>query len=213
MSSANIENLSLMRKWAASWAGMPRTRMPLAIWPMSSAACWVTPSVVWPGRRDSLFGEDTAEAVEIGWLGEAGQAEGVDVLHRAGKVGVDFEAVEVADHEERQILQGLAVKVQLLVGGGEVFVLALVFPAEVLAHPDVGPALAAIGFTDAAFERVPGATSTIIGASNCKMTAAYRSAGQASSGTRLLPLGRNPRESFFGGGADRWAVVLMGNPR
>ena len=44
-----------------------------------------------------------------------------------------------------------------LAGGGEVFVLAFVFPAEVAAHPDVGPTVSAIGFVDAALESVPGA--------------------------------------------------------
>ena len=38
----------------------------------------------------------------------------------------------------------------------QVLVLALVFPAEVAAHPDVGPAPLAGGFVNAAFEGIPG---------------------------------------------------------
>ncbi len=79
----------------------------------------------------------------------------MDLLDRAGEVGVDFEAVEVADDQQRRVFEVFAVLEELLVGGGEVFVLAFVFPAEVAAHPDVGPALAAVGFLDAALERVP----------------------------------------------------------
>ena len=79
----------------------------------------------------------------------------MDVLDRAGEVGVDFEAVEIADDEQRWVFEVLAVLEELLVGGDEVFVLAFVFPAEVLAHPDIGPAVAAVGFVDAALERVP----------------------------------------------------------
>ena len=41
--------------------------------------------------------------------------------------------------------------------------LALVFPAEVAAHPDVGPALAAVGLADAALEGVPGAVGIGLG--------------------------------------------------
>ncbi len=90
-------------------------------------------------------------------MGEAGELEGVDALDGAGEVGVDFNAVEVADHEERRVFEVLAVLEELAVGGGEVFVLAFVFPAEVAAHPNVGPAVAALGFSHAAFERIPGA--------------------------------------------------------
>jgi hypothetical protein len=79
------------------------------------------------------------------------------VLGSAGEVGVDFEAVEVADDQQRRVFEVFAVLEELFVGGGEVFVFAFVFPAEVAAHPDVGPALAAFGFVDAAFEGVPGA--------------------------------------------------------
>ncbi len=109
------------------------------------------------GAKGFGVAEDAAEDVEVLWLGEGGEVEGVDALDRAREVGMDFEAVEVADHEERRVFEVLAVLEELAVGGGEVFVFAFVFPAEVAAHPDVGPALASLGFADAAFEGVPGA--------------------------------------------------------
>ena len=65
--------------------------------------------------------------------------------------------------KQRRVFEVFAVLEQLLVGGVEVFVLAFVFPAEVAAHPDVGPAVAAVGFVDAAFEGVPRAVGVGLG--------------------------------------------------
>ncbi len=100
----------------------------------------------------------------------------------ACEVGVDFEAVEVADDQEGRILEVFAVLEELFVGGSEIFVFAFVFPAEVASEPDVGPAVASgcwrfwlggslalpsgvcfsivvvnCGFADTAFEGVPSA--------------------------------------------------------
>jgi hypothetical protein len=74
-----------------------------------------------------------------------------------GKVGVDFETVEIRDDEERRVLQVLPVEEELLIGLEQAAALAFVFPGEVALPPDVGPALAAAGLVDAALERVPGA--------------------------------------------------------
>lgn len=81
----------------------------------------------------------------------------MDPFGGAREVGVDLEAIEIADDEERRVFERLAVLQHLLVGGVEVLVLPFVFPAEVLLHPDVGPALTTFGFADAALEAVPGA--------------------------------------------------------
>jgi hypothetical protein len=58
---------------------------------------------------------------------------------------------------EPRVFEVFAVLRELLVGGGDVFLFAFVFPAEAALHPDVGPAGAADGFVDSAFEGVPGA--------------------------------------------------------
>ena len=193
MSSANMQNISFIRKWAASWAAMPRTRMPSASWPKRSAASSVMASVVWPGRSDSGSVKTLAEDVEVGRLGEAGEVEGVDLLGRAGEVGVDLEAVHVADDQQRRVFQVLAVQEQLLVGGGQVLVLALVLPAEVAAHPDVGPAVAAVGLVDAALEGVPGAVGVGLGrlglAEQVAQVEEVLLAGGALGERHLLPLG------------------------
>ena len=70
------------------------------------------------------------------------------------EVGVDLEAVEVADDQQRRVLEVLAVVQELLVGGLQVLVLALVLPGEVAALPDVGEAVPAAGLGDALLEGV-----------------------------------------------------------
>ena len=52
---------------------------------------------------------------------------------------------------------------QLVVSRLEVFAFAFVFPAEVVLHPDIGPAFAFFGFRDAALERVPRAVAVDVG--------------------------------------------------
>ncbi len=49
------------------------------------------------------IGEDTTQQVEVGRFGKLGQAELVYLLHRAGKIRVDFEAVEIANDEQRRV--------------------------------------------------------------------------------------------------------------
>lgn len=73
----------------------------------------------------------------------------------AGEVGVDFEAVEIADDEQRRIGERFAVLQKLLIGFAEVFVLALVFPAEEAAPPDVREALPARFLVHALLKGVP----------------------------------------------------------
>jgi hypothetical protein len=61
---------------------------------------------------------------------------------------VDFEAVEIADAEEWGVAEVLAIVVDLFVGGFEVFVLALVFPCEMVAEPDVREAFTAVDLVE-----------------------------------------------------------------
>jgi hypothetical protein len=79
------------------------------------------------------------------------------------------------------VFQVFAVAQQLLIGGGQVFVLALVFPGEMLAHPDVGPAFAAADYGDAEFEGVPGA----VGVGLCGLGLAEQVAETSAGPSRL----------------------------
>ena len=90
------------------------------------------------GLRLAHDGAEDAEGL-LGAVAELVEVEGVDLLGRVGEVGVDLEALQVADNQEGRVFQGLAILEQLLVGGGEVLVLALILPAEVAALPDVRP--------------------------------------------------------------------------
>ncbi len=99
-----------------------------------------------PGGR--LFGDQGAdhvrsEAVRIAeqcaqqserlcrTVGQVGQGEGVDAVGGVGEVGVDLELRHVRDHEQRRVVERLAVLQELPVRGGQVTVLLLVLPGEV----------------------------------------------------------------------------------
>ena len=107
------------------------------------------------GPQGVRLGKQFPQDVQIGRLGQPGQVELVFPLGRGREVGMDLEAVHVADDQQRRILQVLAVAKELVVGFLQVFVLAFVFPAEVAAHPHVGPAVAAFGLLNALLESVP----------------------------------------------------------
>ena len=69
---------------------------------------------------------------------------------------MDFEAVQVADNQERRVLKRFAVKLKLPEGRLQVAVFALVLPAELALAPDIRSALAALRGIDALLERIPG---------------------------------------------------------
>ena len=77
--------------------------------------------------------KDPAKDVQVGGCRQPGQVEDVFLLGGAGEVRVDLEAVHVADDHQRRVFQGLAVQLKLAVCLLEVFVLAFVLPAEVVA--------------------------------------------------------------------------------
>src|SRR5688572_19112215 len=76
---------------------------------------------------------------------------------------MDLEAVEVADHQQRWVLQVLAVLEQLVIRLFQVRVVPFVLPSEVAAKPDIGPAGTAAGFLGAALKRVEAAGRVGIG--------------------------------------------------
>ena len=86
--------------------------------------------------------------------GQAGQIEAIDLLGRSRKVGVDLEAIQIADDEQRRVLQVLAVLQELLISSGQVLVGAFVLPGVKAALPDIGEAPATAGFGDAALKGV-----------------------------------------------------------
>jgi hypothetical protein len=67
---------------------------------------------------------------------------------------VDLEAVQVADDQQRRVLQRLAVLQKLLVGRLQILAFALVLPGKVTALPDIREPAAAANLLDALLEGV-----------------------------------------------------------
>ncbi len=114
--------------------------------------------------RDALSGPARPEGIRVGeqrpqdakvlLAGELCVGEAVDLLHRAGEVGVDLEAVRVRDDEQGRVLKVLAVEQKLRVRSGEVLVLAFVLESEEALAPHVCESLAPAGLLHAFLERV-----------------------------------------------------------
>ncbi len=155
--------MSFIKKWAA--LGGDALSHPQALGKIAQALGGV------PGDRLGVYvwvqgvriGEQVLQDVKVCRLGEGVEVERVDALARVGEVGVDLEAIRVADDQQRRVFKIFAVVEKLLVGFLEVFVFAFVLPAEVAAHPDVGPAVAPFGLGDAALEGVPLAVGIGVG--------------------------------------------------
>src|SRR5207245_991776 len=118
-------------------------------------------------------------------------------------VCMDLEAIHVADNQERRVFQRDGIALQLREGGIQVFALALVFPTEAAALPDVGPALSAGRFRRALLEGVPFALRVGIArralTQNGAQVVEMRLRGRALGQLRGLPF-VNER---FGGHLDR----------
>ncbi len=102
------------------------------------------------------IGEDRPQFRQNGRVAQFVIAEHVHLRGSAGELGVDFVSVEIADDQERRVLQILMVEQKLLIGCRQIGVLALVLPSEMLAHPDIGESLPPGALGRALFEAVPG---------------------------------------------------------
>ena len=85
---------------------------------------------------------------------EVGQGELVDGYRGVGEVRVELEAIKVADHQERWVVQGLSILEKLGVGSVQVLALALVLPGEVPPLPHVGEPFAALHLTGPLLEGI-----------------------------------------------------------
>ena len=106
--------------------------------------------------RAQLFGvgEDPFEELPGFRFGQLLDADFARFVRVAGEASVDDDAFAVTDDEQRRVVELQGVVGELLEGGTEVAAGLLVFPAEVIALPDVGPAIAAAGLFGAAFEAI-----------------------------------------------------------
>jgi hypothetical protein len=72
----------------------------------------------------------------------------------ASEGGVDDDALAIAHHQQRRIVELQGIVGQLLEGGPQIAARLLVFPAKTAALPHIGPAIAAAGLPGAAFKAV-----------------------------------------------------------
>src|SRR4051812_10384747 len=79
----------------------------------------------------------------------------VDRGRRVREVGVDLEAIEIADDKQRRVFEGLSILQELPVRGREILALALILPGEVALLPHVSEAVAAAGLLGALLKGVP----------------------------------------------------------
>jgi len=106
--------------------------------------------------RAQLFGVGEHPFEELAGFGldQLLDADAARFVGIAGEGGVDFDAFAVADDEQRRVVELQGVVGELLEGGAKVATGLLVFPAEVAALPDVGPAIPSPGLPGAALETV-----------------------------------------------------------
>ena len=105
------------------------------------------------GRFEAAgVGEGGEQRVAVRGVAQVVERDGVGLLDGVGPVGADDDAVHVGHDQERRVLERDGVVEELTVGGVEVCVLSLLFPAEAALAPDVGPAFAAGGLGGAFFE-------------------------------------------------------------
>ena len=74
--------------------------------------------------------KDGPHDFDVAGLGEGFERDFVDVGYGAGEVGAHHDAIQIAQDEQGRILQRIAVAQELVKGGVEILVLALVFPAS-----------------------------------------------------------------------------------
>ena len=98
------------------------------------------------------IGEGRLEEVAPTAVEQIVECEDVRFLDRVGPVGVDADHVHVGHDQERGIFQRRDILQQLRQRLIQVGVAALVFPREMAALPDIGPAFAAAGLAGALLE-------------------------------------------------------------
>jgi hypothetical protein len=100
------------------------------------------------------IGEDPAQHLALLRIDQIVNADFAGFVRIAGERGVDDDAFAVGDHQQRRVIQVQRVIEQLLEGCIQVLAGRFVFPAETIALPDIGPAIAAARLFRAPLETV-----------------------------------------------------------
>ena len=149
-----MQNTSRLTKCATACGSWPRSRSPCAKRGERRRRALGKRLPRLAGTQALRVGERPLQLVARGPVGQAVQPELVDPADAVGPVCMDAEPQHVRDDQQRRILQGQRVLPELRESGVQVGALALVLPGEVVALPDVGPAVAAGVLARAALEAV-----------------------------------------------------------
>ena len=87
--------------------------------------------------------KDPAQDLQLFLIDQFFNANFAHLVGVAGEGGMDDDAFAVGDDEERWVFKLQGVVGELLQGGVEVAPRLFVFPTEIAAFPDIGPAVAA----------------------------------------------------------------------
>ena len=87
--------------------------------------------------------KNIAEDFEVARLVKRRQGDFVRARGGVVEIGVDADDVHVAHDQQRRIFKVGAVFEKLVIGGVEIFLFTLIFPAEEIFFPDIRPAVAA----------------------------------------------------------------------
>jgi hypothetical protein len=107
------------------------------------------------GLEPLRIAEDPFEALPVTGFMQIIKRQLIGFLDRVGPVRMNTKPVHVADDEQRRIFQGHGILLQLNVGGPQVLMLALIFPAEMATFPDIRPAVATGQFGCATLKAIP----------------------------------------------------------
>jgi len=96
--------------------------------------------------RPQLFRifEHGPQDFQTAWLAQLVEGDFMRHGNRLLEICVNDDPVQIANHEQRRVGQGITVEEQLPVGNAQILVLALVLPAEEVLLPNVGETIAAV---------------------------------------------------------------------
>lgn len=106
--------------------------------------------------RPEPFGLHKSRPQQIAFVGVAQivEREAMHLGDGVGPVGVNLDRLHIGDDQQRRVFERHGILLKLGESGLQILALALVFPAEATALPDIRPTLAAGGFRGAALETI-----------------------------------------------------------
>src|SRR6266542_2155714 len=145
MLSAKRQKSKRMRKWAARCGSIPlRTKLSASLANSAATGAGLLRAEQFGIEEDGPQHFQRRQSAIRRGLGREKIIKGEAVGFRAGagEVGMDLEALLIARHHQRRILQVFAVAHELAIGRRQIAVLALILPGEVAALPHIREALA-----------------------------------------------------------------------